>query len=332
MFSAAVEALRSEEIERLTLTDPSYDSSFDRIVRLAKVLTGADAAAFSILDGGRQFFKAQDGHKVRETPRDVSFCTHTIEQTDMFVVEDATKDERFSDNPLVSTPDGICFYAGLPVRAPSGLPLGALCVINRQTRPFGNAEKGALEDLCAALEESLMLRSLSIVDPLTGLFNRRHFEEVAKREWRRAFAAQPPVAVLMLDIDHFKKYNDHYGHPQGDVALKKVAHALQTGARRVGDVVARIGGEEFAMVLPNTTQEGLVEVAEKIRQNIAALNLPHEASPLGRITVSIGGTLVMQSGFAASSFEAALKRADVALYEAKAGGRDRFVRLPYDDN
>ena len=330
MFTSLVESLRSQEIERLTLTDPSYDASFDRIVRLAKTLTDADAAAFSVLDGGRQFFKAEQGHAARETPRDVSFCTHTIEQTDLFLVEDAREDPRFADSPLVCGPEGHCFYAGLPVRAPSGLPLGALCVVNKSPRPFGDAEQQALQDLRATLEESLMLRSLSIVDSLTGLFNRRHFEEVAQREWRRAFAAQPPVAVLMMDVDFFKKYNDRYGHPAGDVTLKKVAHALQTGARRVGDVMARIGGEEFAMVLPNTTESGLHEVADNIRTRIAALRIAHADAPGGTVSVSIGGTLVTDPADTKTGFAAALKRADEALYAAKAQGRDRFVLLVDD--
>ncbi len=327
MFTPAVEALRSEDIERLMLTDPSYDESFDRIVRMAKTLTGADAAAFSVLDGGRQFFKAQEGLAVRETAREVSFCTHAIEQTDLFVIPDAHTDARFADNPLVCAPGGICAYAGLPVRAPSGLPMGALCVINNEPRGFDANIQHSLEDLRGMLEESLMLRSLSIVDSLTGLLNRRHFEDVAQREWRRAFAAQPPVAVLMMDVDFFKKYNDRYGHPAGDVALKKVARALQTAARRVGDVVARIGGEEFAMVLPNTTPEGVHEVAEKIREAIAALAIPHADAPGGIVSASIGGTLVAEPADPDTSFAAALKRADEALYAAKAAGRNRFVLL-----
>ena len=330
MFAPAVEALRSEEIERLMLTDPSYDESFDRIVRLAKTLTGADAAAFSVLDGGRQFFKAQEGLAMRETPRTVSFCNHAIKQTDLFVIPDAHSDARFADNPLVTAPGGICAYAGVPVRAPSGLPMGALCVINNQPKGFDADLQRSLEDLRGMLEESLMLRSLSIVDSLTGLFNRRHFEDVAQREWRRAFAAQPPVAVLMMDVDFFKKYNDRYGHPAGDVTLKKVAHALQTGARRVGDVLARIGGEEFAMVLPNATAEGVRELTEKIREAIASLAIDHADAPSGFVTISIGGTLVDEPADTATSFKAALKRADEALYEAKASGRDRFVLLPYN--
>jgi diguanylate cyclase (GGDEF)-like protein len=328
MFSAAVEALRSEEIERLTLTDPSYSASFDRIVRLTKTLMKADAAAFSVLDGGRQFFKAHQGQTVRETRRDVSFCTHTIEQNDLFLIEDAHEDPRFADSPLANGPEGHRFYVGLPVRAPSGLPLGALCVLNKRPRTLVDSEREAMEDLRGALEESLMLRSLAIVDGLTGLLNRRHFQEVAKREWLRAFAAQPPVAVVMIDIDYFKKYNDHYGHAQGDVALKTVARTLQTGARRMGDIVARIGGEEFGMIFPDCTETDFAEVAESILQRVRALELPHAASPHGQVTVSIGGMLVPPDGSKDISFAKALKLADEALYQAKAEGRNRFVMHP----
>jgi diguanylate cyclase (GGDEF)-like protein len=322
-MSPEIEAARSKLIERLMLTDPSYDESFDRIVRLLKTITGASAAAFTVLDGGRQFYKSHEGMAVRETQRDVSFCTHTIEQTDLLVVPDARLDRRFSNSPLVCGPDGHCFYAGMPVRAPSGLPLGALCVLDEQPRNFDQRERDAIMDLTGALEESLILRSLSVVDALTGLFNRRHFEEVVSREWTRSFAAQTPIAIAMVDIDYFKKYNDSYGHPAGDTCLRRIAQALRTGARLVGDVLARLGGEEFVLVLPNTHGEMAEMLSARIQQSIAALDIPHRGSPLGKVTASIGFAIVTNPW--AESLESAMQRADDALYQAKALGRNRAL-------
>ncbi len=318
-----VERARSELIERLMLTDPSYDESFDRIVRLLKALTGASAAAFTVLDGGRQFFKAHDGVSIRETPRDISFCTHTIEQTDLLVVPDARHDPRFATSPLVCSETGHCFYAGMPVRAPSGLPLGALCILDAQPREIGLREREAISDLTGALEEAIMLRSLAVIDPLTGLFNRRHFEDTVSREWLRGFAAQKPLSLFIVDVDHFKKYNDTYGHPAGDACLRAVAGALRIGARRVGDVLARIGGEEFVLLLPGTKMADALEVSDRIREAIALLELPHSASPLGTVTISMGVSLVPDP--MAETLASAMARADAALYRAKQHGRDCVV-------
>ena len=322
-MSPEIEVARSQLIERLMLTDPSYDASFDRIVRLLKALTGASAAAFTVLDGGRQFFKAHEGITHRETPRDVSFCRHTIEQTDMLVVPDARLDSRFADSPLVCGPDGHCFYAGMPVRAPSGLPLGALCILGDQPRAIGVPEREAILDLTGALEESLMLRSLAVVDPLTGLFNRRHFTDTVGREWLHGFALQTPLSLFTFDIDHFKKYNDHYGHPAGDVCLRAVADALRIGARRVGDVLARIGGEEFVLLMPGTPGAQALDMADRIRAAVADRNLVHARSPFGRVTLSIGIATVIDP--LNDTLASAMLRADAALYQAKETGRDRAV-------
>lgn len=326
MMTPAIEAARSDLIERMALTDPSYDASFDRIVRLLRSITGASAAAFTVLDGGRQFYKAHEGITQRETPRDVSFCTHTIEQPELMVVPDALQDPRFASSPLVNGPHGHRFYAGMPVRAPSGLPLGALCILDRQPRQIGDTERQCIDDLRDALEESLMLRSLAIVDPLTGLFNRRYFEDVASREWTRGLAAQAPLAVCMIDIDHFKKYNDTYGHPAGDACLRSVARCLRQGARRVGDLAARMGGEEFALLLPRISAEQAREAAAQILGLIADSAIEHRASPFGRVTASIGVAMVTDPR--TQSLGEALGAADAALYAAKTAGRNTAVLAP----
>lgn len=326
MMSPEVESARSQLIERLMLTDPSYDASFDRIVRLLRAITGASAAAFTVLDGGRQFYKSHEGLQRRESLRDISFCTHTIEQTELLVVPDARLDARFANSPLVCGPDGHCFYAGMPVRAPSGLPLGALCVLDAQPRSFDDRAREAIADLTAALEESLMLRSLSVIDPLTGLFNRRHFEDTVSREWTLGFAAQAPLAIAMVDVDYFKKYNDTYGHPAGDACLRAIADALRSGARLVGDMLARLGGEEFALLLPHTDLRVATQIAGRVRNSIAALGIEHRGSPLGRLTVSIGFAIVRDPRL--ESLESSMARADQALYEAKSQGRDRSVIAP----
>ena len=316
-----VESARSTLIERMMLTDPSYDASFDRIVRIARSATNSAVAAFTVLDGSRLFLKAHEGMSQREAPREGSFCTHAIEQTGLFIVEDTREDQRFAQHPL--TCSGLNFYAGMPICAPSGLPLGTLCVLDQQPHHLDSAQKSTLVDLARSLEESLLLRSLALVDPLTGLFNRRHFEDLVKREWRTGFTAQAPLALMLIDVDHFKRYNDRYGHPAGDRCLRAVADALRSGARRVGDLLARIGGEEFVIVRPRTAATEAREIAEVVRRTVFDLAIPHEDSPLGHVSVSIGVARIADTE--AETLDSALQRADDAAYKAKREGRDRVV-------
>jgi diguanylate cyclase (GGDEF)-like protein len=161
------------------------------------------------------------------------------------------------------------------------------------------------------------------IDPLTGVGNRRAFTESLESEVRAAIRAQGPLGLLMLDIDHFKLYNDHYGHPAGDQCLREVAALLQRVIRRPRDRLARYGGEEFAILLPGTPMEGVLEVGRDVVNQVRQLGLPHAARPHGDVvTVSVGATAVYPTQLDDASV--LLTQADQALYEAKAGGRDRL--------
>ena len=168
------------------------------------------------------------------------------------------------------------------------------------------------------------LATLSVTDGLTGLSNRRHFDEVLRREWARCQRADQSIAVIMLDIDHFKKFNDHYGHQAGDVCLAQVAASLQAALRRPGDVVARYGGEEFCVVLPEADAAQAMQIGEHLRAAIAALALPHAAVAEGQVTISVGAAAIAPSPLGAA--DALLRAADGALYAAKGAGRNT-VRL-----
>jgi diguanylate cyclase (GGDEF)-like protein len=178
------------------------------------------------------------------------------------------------------------------------------------------ATKALLETANASLS------AMAYVDGLTELFNRRYYEQTWEREHRRAFRNRTSLAVLMIDVDHFKRYNDRYGHLAGDECLKTIAQAIQRGLRRSGDVAARYGGEEFVVLLPDTDLAGAREVADKIHTNLASHGLRHEASPLGVVTISIGAYAAVpeQADDPDRAFGA---RADAALYRAKEAGRNR---------
>ncbi len=178
-----------------------------------------------------------------------------------------------------------------------------------------------------ALETALSeLAETAATDGLTGVANRRRFDEVLDLEWRRALRAGDWLGVLLIDADHFKAFNDSYGHQAGDDCLRAIAHTTAAQIRRPHDTVARYGGEEFVVILPNTHPAGASEVAERIRRAIAALGLPHQGNAGGTVTVSIGACAMrVGSGFAASRL---VEAADRALYVAKRGGRDRVHLSP----
>ncbi|MDJ0740307.1 MAG: GGDEF domain-containing protein [Gammaproteobacteria bacterium] len=178
--------------------------------------------------------------------------------------------------------------------------------------------------LLTSLETGHALEHMVRLDPLTEIPNRRLLEEALAREWARAKREQTTLAVITADIDYFKEFNDNYGHHAGDRCLIAVAQALQQTLSRPGDVVARVGGEEFAFLLPRTTLDGARAVAEQMRDAILALQLRHDASPVhDRITLSFG--VASSEAVAAASAAELLRASDAALYDAKRRGRNRIA-------
>jgi diguanylate cyclase (GGDEF)-like protein len=166
------------------------------------------------------------------------------------------------------------------------------------------------------------LQRLSTTDGLTGIPNRRMFDELSIREWRRCERMKKPIALVMLDIDNFKLFNDEYGHQAGDDCLRAVAGQVARAAPRAADLAARYGGEEFVLVLGETDADGARWVAENVRQHVSELGILH-ATPSRRVTISCGVSAVFpQSGL---SFETLLRSADRALYQAKEAGRDKVI-------
>lgn len=176
------------------------------------------------------------------------------------------------------------------------------------------------EELSMAMSK---LQALSLTDGLTGIANRRQFDAVLSAEWRRAQRSGAPLALALLDVDHFKKFNDRYGHLQGDDCLKKVAQTLQQNISRPAELVARYGGEEFAFILPDTDGSDAALLGQKVCDALCAFNIPHADSDLGYLTACVGvASTIPQPG---ESPETLIKAADNALYSAKAGGRNQVV-------
>lgn len=167
-----------------------------------------------------------------------------------------------------------------------------------------------------------IIKSQSAMDSLTGIPNRRSFSENIERECRRSLRYKRPLSVIMCDIDHFKAYNDTYGHTSGDVCLRRIAQTLQASLKRPGDYCARYGGEEFVVLLPDTPCDGAVHIAETIRSNIEECGIPHDRSTPARVvTLSLG--VATSTGTDPESPEGLIERADAALYAAKERGRNQ---------
>ena len=171
---------------------------------------------------------------------------------------------------------------------------------------------------------NVVLRQLSTQDGLTGLPNRRHLDDILEREWRRCQRSGKVMSLILIDIDGFKLYNDHYGHQGGDDCLRMVAQALKAGMMRGGDTAARYGGEEFAIILPETDSQGAAAVGERLREKVEDLRLSHEKSPCSdHVTISVGVATSMPS--LKTSIAGLIQEADRALYQAKRNGRNRVV-------
>ncbi|MBF0329131.1 MAG: diguanylate cyclase [Nitrospirae bacterium] len=182
-------------------------------------------------------------------------------------------------------------------------------------------EKELLETMQQLETANKMLQTLSAIDSLTNIANRRFLDHYLYEEWRRAVRNEASLSIIMADIDHFKLYNDTHGHQAGDEVIKKVAAVLKAAVHRPGDLVARYGGEEFIVVLQDTGKEGGMQLAEKMRQNIFSLSIPHDKSSYGLVSLSLGVSSVVPT--MESSTEKLINEADKALYKAKEKGRNR---------
>ena len=205
-----------------------------------------------------------------------------------------------------------------------GFALGAVDYI---TKPFHPPMVKARVKLHLNLKRKQeLLEKFAFIDALTEIPNRRRFDENLNIEWHRAMRSGAPLSLIMLDIDHFKIFNDTYGHGQGDDCLRQVARAMERSLRRSSDFVARYGGEEFAVILPSATEQEACHVAEQIRSAIKDLNIEHSDSPVTpQVTMSMGIATIVPDGHCQS--DRLVTEADKQLYAAKTSGRDTIMNV-----
>jgi diguanylate cyclase (GGDEF)-like protein len=206
-----------------------------------------------------------------------------------------------------------------------GLAAGAVDFIAKSAS--AKVIRARVGTLITLKRQSDLLRQLARVDGLTGLANRRHFDETLTSEWRRCRRSGTPLSLILIDLDHFKLFNDRYGHPAGDSCLKLVSACLQAGFTRSHDLVARYGGEEFVCVMPETLLEGAEAKARSLEKSVRALRIPHESSavPEGIVTISLGVAVAVPS--VGDECAELILRADRSLYMAKDAGRGQVKAM-----
>lgn len=310
---------------------------YDRILQVASELAGATSGSLMLLDERREYLRIRSAIGLSQpitqaiTIRLGTGIAGTVAKTGQpLLVSDIEQDARVAtiNRPRFATKSFISLPLGTRVQV-----TGVLNLSDKKNRGIFTAEDlellnpfvnhvAALVQRNSAQDQILLLERLCITDPLTELYNRRFLERRMQEEINRSMRTSLPLSVMLIDLDHFKCYNDLNGHVAGDAALKKVAGVLCTAVREM-DVVTRYGGEEFCVLLPGTSKDEAMAVASRIRRDIEAeIFHGEEKLPLGRLTASIGISSHPEDGITAVAL---INTADIALYTAKAGGRNRIV-------
>lgn len=321
LFPPDNENERLEALYRYDILDTQPEESFDRITRLASRMLRMPMAMVSLIDGDRQWFKSRHGLTLEETPRNVSFCTHTVMKDEPFIVEDTHAHRWFASGPMVAGELNVRSYVGVPLRTPSGHNIGALCVMDTRPHEVSQEELDALQDLARLAVDELELRHLASIDSLTGAMTRRAFLTAASAEVKRARRHKRPLACIIFDVDHLKAMNAAHGHAAGDQVLARVLAACRDELR-ASDHIGRLGGVEFAVLLPETGVEAAV-VAEKLRHKISSLVVSY-ANWMLRVSASFGVTALCDTD---GDIEDVTERATEAMRQAKSGGRNKVMLI-----
>lgn len=346
------ETARVKGLRDLGILDTPAEERFDRITRFANQLLGTPISLISLIDTDRQWFKSAQGLDIRETSRESSFCAHAIIQEKTFFVEDATKDDRFKDNPLVTGSPNIRMYAGHPIETESGLRIGTMCVIDRQPRQLNERETAILQNLAEwvktelrnlELEKTVRLleakaslsfqktlsqeklyeffNGLTLIDPDLRLPNTVYLNLYLTQEIARMRFSPFEIAVLAVGIDDMIKYEHTYGAPAAMAGLRAIAEVVGDYPKWPRGMTFRYGRDRLIVVLPQKNREQAVDVAEKIKDAIHQVFQKNREKLSAEMTVSFG---ISSMPAAAGTTDRLLTKAIEALDLGQRQGKSRI--------
>jgi diguanylate cyclase (GGDEF)-like protein len=267
----ANERQRLKALRDMKVLDTPPEERFDRVTRLARQVFGTPIALVSLVDENRQWFKSRQGLDAEETPRDISFCGHAILDDRIMVVNDATRDERFCDNPLVCGNPNIRFYAGYPLAAPDGSRVGTLCVIDEKPRQISHDQLRLLRELGRMIEEELRTVSDATTDPATGLSSRRGFLAIADHLLAMCKRCEQPATLLMFHLQSLATIEAEHGRDESDTAAVEFAHLLMASFRD-SDIVARICMDIFCVFLSGADLDGADPARFRLEEHLGIRN------------------------------------------------------------
>jgi diguanylate cyclase (GGDEF)-like protein len=263
-------SIRLDALRALSLFNANPDERFDRLTRLAKRIFNVPVAKVTLVAPEMVYTVSCAGEQPTAVPRELSFCSHAIQSDDIMIVPDTLDDGRFADNPFVLGDPHVRFYAGCPL-VMNGCRLGTLCLVDKVPRNMTQEDLALMRDLAATVEHELTALHMAIVDGLTGLVNRRGFEELAQNGLNVCRRMQRPAALLFFDLNGFKAVNDTFGHAEGDLALRNFANALKLSFRST-DIIGRLGGDEFAVLLLDSSPSDTRAAIKRLQKIITSHN------------------------------------------------------------
>lgn len=333
------EQQRREVQQRYRILEGSAAFDTNHAARTLALTLGVPMVMVGVNERYRGWFECNHGVEDADKERLQNLCALAQTSDRPFVVNDTKAERYFQTEPAISSAPFVRFFAGVPLRGPDGRRFGTLCVLSPKPRELTaremavlqsfaelvsneicvrSAGRYALQDLLEVEKERCSLFDMATTDPLSEALNRRAFFHFSERELKRAARHNHPVSVLIFDIDHFKKVNDVHGHAAGDEVIKTLSRSVQRSVRDE-DLVGRLGGEEFGVVLPGATSEDAYRLANRLRQQVKKLCFTSDVGAFG-ITISVG---IAKPAVDDTTIDASLDQADKALYRAKRNGRDR---------
>lgn len=309
--------MRLQAKQSLKVLDTEPEERFDRYTRLACKIFDVPIALVSLIDRERQWFKSRYGVDVTSAPKEFSFGGLTMSGDEVLVIPDIREDERFRDNPLLAIAPNLQFYAGCPLRGPSGEHLGTFCLIDRRPREFFDDDADKLMELGRLVEAELSSTAMATIDELTKISNRRGFNAIASHALAMCERMAQPATLVLFDLDGFKAINDDLGHDAGDQALVDFARALLKTFRD-SDVIARLGGDEFCVLLTPVNPEAVEHALARLNQRLERRNRGLEY----RYSLRYSAGVVQFDPIRHGDLNDLMRDADECMYECKRNRRE----------